>query len=133
MSNVFHLRAAVGVKLGAPGGPRTMYLLVEPDRTGTNAVAMGIEDFDVGGSTPDHAHAHSDEIFFVISGTGRVVMDGAATEVGPGDAIWIPRSVRHQLLNTGTTVLRTTWTFVPAGPEQTLQSMPGGPADRTRS
>ena len=125
MDNVRNLREAVGVKLGPPGGPRTMYLLVEPERTGTNAVAMGIEDFDVGGSTPDHAHQHSDEIFFVISGVGRIVVDGRSQDVGPGDAIWIPRGARHQLLNTGSSVLRTTWTFVPAGPEQTLQ--PSGP------
>jgi putative monooxygenase len=110
-----------------------MYLLVEPERTGTNAVAMGVEDFDVGGSTPDHTHPHSDEIFFVISGTGRIVVNGTATDVGPGDAIWIPRGVRHQLSNTGTTVLRTTWTFVPAGPEQTLEPVRGDPRPATRS
>jgi mannose-6-phosphate isomerase-like protein (cupin superfamily) len=98
-----------------------MYLLVEPKNTGTNSVAMGIEDFAVGGSTPDHAHPHSDEIFFVISGTGRIVIAGESRDVGPGDAIWIPRGIRHQLLNTGNAVLRTTWTFVPAGPEQSLE------------
>ena len=126
MGYVFPLRESKGVQLGAPGGPRTMYLLVEPKNTGTNSVAMGIEDFAVGGSTPDHAHPHSDEIFFVISGTGRIVIDGTSREVGPGDAIWIPRGIRHQLLNTGNAVLRTTWTFVPAGPEQTLE-----PSDRS--
>jgi quercetin dioxygenase-like cupin family protein len=124
MPHVFNLRDSTGVKLGAPGGPRTMYLLVEPEKTGSNSVAMGIEDFDVGGGTPDHAHPHSDEIFFVISGNGRIVVEGQASDVGPGDAIWIPRGLRHQLLNNGTTVLRTTWTFVPAGPESSLH--PGG-------
>ena len=120
MAYVFRVGEARGVQLGAPGGPRTMYLLVEPEKTGTNAVAMGVEDFAVGGSTPDHAHAHSDEIFFVLSGTGRAVVGDTTTDIGPGDAIWIPRGVRHQILQTGTAVLRTTWTFVPAGPEQTL-------------
>jgi mannose-6-phosphate isomerase-like protein (cupin superfamily) len=104
-----------------------MYLLVEPEKTGTNAVAMGVEDFAVGGSTPDHAHAHSDEIFFVLSGTGRAVVGDTTSDIGPGDAIWIPRGVRHQILQTGAAVLRTTWTFVPAGPEQTLAPPPSGP------
>lgn len=130
MNYVFSLKDSRGVQLGAPGGPRTMYLLVEPKNTGTAAVAMGVEDFAVGGCTPDHTHPHSDEIFFVISGTGRAVVSGQSREVGPGDAIWIPRGVRHQLLNTGNAVLRTTWTFVPAGPEQTLR--PGTTTDEGR-
>jgi mannose-6-phosphate isomerase-like protein (cupin superfamily) len=102
-----------------------MYLLVEPDKTSTNAVAMGVEDFLVEGSTPHHAHPHSDEIFFVISGTGRAIIGDESYDVGPGDAIWIPRGIRHQILNTGPATLRTTWTFVPAGPEQSLEP-PGG-------
>ena len=62
-----------------------MYLLVEPENTGTNAVAMGVEDFAVGGCTPDHAHANNDEIFFVISGTDHgeaapVFLDRDATQ-----------------------------------------------------
>ena len=128
MAYVFRLAEARGVQLAAPGGPRTMYLLVEPENTATNAVAMGIEDFAIGGCTPDHAHANSDEIFYVISGVGRAVVAGTSQDVGPGDAIWIPRGVRHQVLNTGTETLRTTWTFVPAGPEQTLNPEPGTPA-----
>jgi mannose-6-phosphate isomerase-like protein (cupin superfamily) len=124
MAYVFRLQEARGVQLGAPGGPRTMYLLVEPENTGTNAVAMGVEDFAVGGCTPDHAHANNDEIFFVISGAGRAVVGDTARDVGPGDAIWIPRGVRHQILNVGDKVLRTTWTFVPAGPEQGLTPAP---------
>jgi mannose-6-phosphate isomerase-like protein (cupin superfamily) len=132
MAYVFRLGEARGVQLGAPGGPRTMYLLVEPEHTGTNAVAMGVEDFLVEGSTPHHAHPHSDEIFFVISGSGRAVIGDESHEVGPGDAIWIPRGVRHQILNTGPGTLRTTWTFVPAGPEQSLDPAGGaGAGDAT--
>jgi quercetin dioxygenase-like cupin family protein len=106
-----------------------MYLLVEPHRTSTNAVAMGVEDFAVGGGTPDHSHPHSDEIFFVMSGTGRATVGDEVHDVGPGAAIWIPRGVRHQLTNTGNTVLRTTWTFVPAGPEQALEPPAQSPRD----
>lgn len=124
MAYVFRLAETRGVQLGAPGGPRTMYLMVEPENTGTNAVGMGVEDFAVGGSTPDHAHPNSDEIFFIISGKGRAVVDGISHDVGPGDVVWIPRGIRHQLSNTGKETLRTTWTFVPAGPEQALGSTP---------
>jgi mannose-6-phosphate isomerase-like protein (cupin superfamily) len=104
-----------------------MYLLVEPKKTGTNTVAMGVEDFAVGGCTPHHAHPNSDELFFVISGSGRAVVGDESRDVGPGAAIWIPRGMPHQILNTGTGVLRTTWTFVPAGPEQALESSSGSP------
>ena len=133
MAYVFRLADVLGVQLGAPGGPRTMYLLVEPEKTRTNTVAMGVEDFAAGGSTPDHAHANSDEIFFVISGSGRATVGDESRDIAPGDAIWIPRGVRHQIVNTGTVVLRTTWTFVPAGPEQTLEPKAGSAGPKEKS
>ena len=49
--------------------------------------------------------AHVDpmeEIYFVLSGTGEMDVDQEKNRVGPGDAVWIPRGVRHALLNTGT-------------------------------
>lgn len=120
MRYVFSLADARGLNLGAPGGPRTMYLLLEPATTGSNALAMGVEDFPPGGHTPDGVHPSSDEVFFVISGSGEAIVAGEKQTIGPGDAVWIPRGVRHQIRNPGPGVLRTTWIFVPAGPEATL-------------
>lgn len=48
--------------------------------------------------------AHVDpmeEIYFVLSGSGEMRVDGEARAVKPGDAVWIPTGASHALLNDG--------------------------------
>jgi mannose-6-phosphate isomerase-like protein (cupin superfamily) len=48
--------------------------------------------------------AHVDpmeEIYFVVSGSGEISVDEEASQVGPGDATWIPVGCRHALINNG--------------------------------
>jgi len=48
--------------------------------------------------------AHVDpmeEIYFVLSGTGEMRVDGEKRPVKPGDAVWIPTGAAHTLLNDG--------------------------------
>lgn len=48
--------------------------------------------------------AHFDpmeEIYFVLNGSGEMHVDEDATQVGPGDATWIPAGARHSLFNNG--------------------------------
>ena len=46
--------------------------------------------------------AHVDpmeEIYFVLQGSGEIVVDDETRQVGPGDATWIPTRSSHSLLN----------------------------------
>ena len=52
--------------------------------------------------------AHVDpmeEIYFVLSGTGEMRVDGESRQVGPGDATWLPTGSSHSLLNNGKDLL----------------------------
>lgn len=60
----------------------------------------------VGGSTQEHYHGRTEEIYYVTHGRGRVRVGSEDREVGPGDAIAIPPGVRHKLWNTGAETLR---------------------------
>lgn len=42
-----------------------------------------------------HSHEHRDEVWTVMSGEGRVVLDGEERKVGPGDVISMPAGCRH--------------------------------------
>jgi quercetin dioxygenase-like cupin family protein len=42
-----------------------------------------------------HRHPHSEEVFYVLAGRGRVWIDGATEPVGPGDTVHIPRGAAH--------------------------------------
>lgn len=52
----------------------------------------------VHGEFPWHAHAHEDEMFFVLRGElriGRAPADGGDVLVRPGEFFVVPRGVRH--------------------------------------
>ena len=45
--------------------------------------------------TPLHVHEKEDELFYVVSGEHVVTRDDEEFELGPGDAIFLPRGVPH--------------------------------------
>ena len=48
--------------------------------------------------------AHADpmeEIYFIVSGEGKMTVGEDSRHVVPGDAIWIPAGASHSLFNTG--------------------------------
>jgi mannose-6-phosphate isomerase-like protein (cupin superfamily) len=52
----------------------------------------------VGGQvTERHYHADSEEIYYVVEGSGEMELDGERRPVGVGDAVLIPPGARHQI------------------------------------
>ena len=52
-------------------------------------------------ATEAHCHPNTEEIYYILSGKGRMAIDGEAREVKPLDGIAIPPGAAHQMLNTG--------------------------------
>lgn len=52
-----------------------------------------------------HYHPVAEESYFILSGQGRIVLDGASSPLSPGDAVAIPANVIHQIFNEGSTEL----------------------------
>lgn len=50
-----------------------------------------------GSSTERHYHKASEEIYYIIGGTGVMELDGETSEVRAGDAILIPPGSWHQI------------------------------------
>jgi mannose-6-phosphate isomerase-like protein (cupin superfamily) len=59
-----------------------------------------------GAATTRHFHRASEELYYLVAGTGSMEIDGEIAEVGPGDAILIPPGAWHQIRATGTEALR---------------------------
>jgi mannose-6-phosphate isomerase-like protein (cupin superfamily) len=57
-------------------------------------------------ATQRHYHRVTEEIYFVLKGSGRMEVDGETRMVRPGDAILIPAGAWHTLENNGTSELR---------------------------
>ena len=59
----------------------------------------------VGGSTLEHFHPRTEEIYFITAGCGRMRIESELREVKVGDAIAIPPGQKHKIWNTGNKVL----------------------------
>ena len=68
----------------------------------------------VGGSTQEHYHMKTEEIYYITAGTGRMQIEGELRDVKSGDAIAIPPGQRHRLWNTGNETLRLLCCCAPA-------------------
>jgi mannose-6-phosphate isomerase-like protein (cupin superfamily) len=54
----------------------------------------------------EHPHLDDEEVYFIISGTGILVVDGKEREVGPGSAILTLSGSVHGIRNDGTEEVR---------------------------
>ena len=67
-----------------------------------------------GGSTQEHYHIQTEEIYYITHGTGRIRIDGETHDVKVGDAIAILPGQKHKLWNTGNETLRLLCCCAPA-------------------
>ncbi len=50
-----------------------------------------------GQATERHYHRQSEELYYLLEGSGEMEVDGERAAVGPGDAILIPPGAWHQI------------------------------------
>jgi mannose-6-phosphate isomerase-like protein (cupin superfamily) len=60
----------------------------------------------VGGATTAHYHRTTEELYLIVEGRGRLVIDGEERSVGEGDCALIPPGATHKLFNEGGAPLR---------------------------
>jgi len=68
----------------------------------------------VGGSTKEHCHQKTEEIYYFTHGRGRMSIEDEVRDVKAGDAVAIPPGQRHKLWNTGGEPLRLLCCCAPA-------------------
>jgi len=87
---------------------------------------------------PAHSHDHYEETIYGIDGVLTWTVDGKAIEVGPGEALCIPRGAVHRFDNNGTRDAKALCVITPAaiGPDYfreafgLLNAAAGGPPDK---
>jgi mannose-6-phosphate isomerase-like protein (cupin superfamily) len=85
---------------------RTIKHLACPQTLGTRNIWLGIDEIQPRNSSNGHAHGDQEEVFFFLSGEGRVKVDQEEIEVGPGHCVLCPMGSFHQVINRGETILR---------------------------
>jgi quercetin dioxygenase-like cupin family protein len=74
-------------------GQRYRVRVAGQDTAGTFAVMDA--EAPRGHGSPMHVHRHDSEVFLVLEGTPRVVVDGQEHEAGPGSAAVLPAGLPH--------------------------------------
>jgi quercetin dioxygenase-like cupin family protein len=80
--------------------------LAAPWNAGTRNVWVGTSSVDPGFASNEHSHAGQEEIFYCVSGRGRVKVGGEEARVETGDLVYVPPGSRHQLVNDGNAVFK---------------------------
>jgi len=91
-------------------------------------------------AAPAHSHDHYEETIYGIDGVLTWTVDGIAIDVGPGQALCIPRGAVHRFDNHGSRDVKALCVISPAaiGPEYfretgaVINAAAGGPPDKAR-
>lgn len=63
---------------------------------------------------PAHSHPNGEEVVYILSGRGRVMVDGAVDDVKAGTVVLFPQGAVHMLQNCGTEEMKVACFFAPA-------------------
>jgi mannose-6-phosphate isomerase-like protein (cupin superfamily) len=90
-------RAAV---INTPHGSEIRPLI---DRTTSEITQCSLaeEVLPTGSAVGRHHHTETEEVYYILHGTGRMTVGDEVRDVSTGDAVFIPRGHTHSLENTG--------------------------------
>ena len=77
---------------------------------------------------PDNYHRGADQWLYVVSGTGTATVEGKKTALKQGVLLVIEKKERHEICNTGNTLLKTLNFYYP--PAFTESGNPKGPGKK---
>ena len=68
------------------------------DRSETALTEIGMNKWRIGLEGPPHAHDQKEQMFYVTSGIGSIIIGSEKYQVKPGHLLYIPTGVKHQSL-----------------------------------
>ncbi len=116
------------------------FLLTGDDSTGSIAAFELVVPGARRLPAPAHSHDHFEETIYGIDGVLTWTVDGKQIDVGPGQALCIPRGATHRFDNNGIQDVKALCVITPAaiGPQffreaaEVVNATPGGPPDRAK-
>lgn len=117
--NIVHESSVDGNKIDAPF-KRTIRHIIAPWTVGSKNIWLGVVTIEPGYTSNPHFHEKQEEIFYCVSGKGRIRVDDEEQDFYPGMVCHVPAGCVHQLINLeGSEPLKFVATVSPAfEPEQ---------------
>jgi quercetin dioxygenase-like cupin family protein len=99
-------------ELDLPG--RKLRWVVTQENAGTQFCTMAVIRVAPGQKCrPAHSHPHGEEVIYILSGYGRVLVDGEVAEVQAGCAVLFPKGKVHMLQNLSDGEMKVACFFAP--------------------
>ncbi len=95
---------------------RDTYYLIDPANSPSENLTMGHTTIYPTGKTTGHSHDDREEVYYVLSGTGKMVVGDDEFPIRAGDALYVPFGEFHATYNTGIRPMAVIW--VTAGVRQ---------------
>jgi quercetin dioxygenase-like cupin family protein len=94
------------------------YPLINPKTCPGAQLEFHITEIHSGGQgrALDDVHENEDHVFYVLSGHATAKVGDQVHEVGPGDALWVPKNTVHNFEVVGGETFRIAVFFAPARP-----------------
>ena len=87
---------AVAVQAGC-----TARMLLIPQSVGSKDMDLGILSLEQDCETKPNVHPISEELFYILKGKGKIIVEDEEEDVAVGMGIYIPHNVSHVFVNTG--------------------------------
>ena len=113
--NPFHDVSPTWLGLDEPGLRRKVWRVVGQGDVQSERMAAGLTIFEPGEASAYHVHETSDEVIYVIRGSGIVRSEGEEASFGAGVFMFNPSGVHHQHVNTGSEPLVMIFVYSPPG------------------
>jgi len=88
---------------------RDTYFLIDPETSPSRNLKMGYTIVYPTGKTTGHAHGDMEEVYFVLSGKGKMAIGKDEFAIQTGDAFYVPFGEFHVTYNTGIQPLKILW------------------------
>jgi quercetin dioxygenase-like cupin family protein len=88
--------------------------LVTESSVGAEQTVFGVTMFPPGARHEIHRHPNAEEVEYLVSGTGIAYVDDDEIELGPGEAVFVPRNAYHGFANTSDAEVVMCWTYAGA-------------------
>lgn len=88
---------------------RDTYFLIDPEDSPSRNLKMGHTIIYPTGKTTGHAHEDMEEVYYILSGKGKMVVGEDEFPIQAGDAFYVPFGEYHVTYNTGNQPLAILW------------------------
>jgi putative monooxygenase len=101
--------------LDEEGFRRKVFKVVDKDLVNSEHIVAGLTIFEPGESSSYHNHPDSEELDYIVRGSGNVISDDEEENFGSNSFMFIPKGVFHRHVNTGDETMWMVFMYTPPG------------------